>query len=221
MTIQGLFGRYVCDISASYLIKKDYLVQPIIRFVDLGSQTSKEKNYAGEYKDLIVNNELRNNIIVNLTNDFYEQGLSCLILVKQIDHGNYFKNNIPNSEFLQGNDSSKKRNQAIDDIRNGDLKVLIATSLADEGLDIPSLDVLILAGSGKSSTRAYQRIGRVIRKYPNKKGAYVIDFKDGGKYMKRHSAARLRLYKKEELFIIENGKNSSKRKVDKNCKELF
>jgi len=28
-------------------------------------------------------------------------------------------------------------------------------------------------------------------------------------------------YKKEELFIIENGKKSSKRKNDKNCMELF
>jgi superfamily II DNA or RNA helicase len=55
---------------------------------------------------------------------------------------------------------------------------LIASKIFDQGIDIPELDALILAGSGKSSARALQRIGRVIRSYPSKKWANVIEFWD-------------------------------------------
>ena len=40
---------------------------------------------------------------------------------------------------------------------------MIATTLADEGLDIPTLDVALLAGGGASASRVNQRIGRTLR----------------------------------------------------------
>ena len=52
---------------------------------------------------------------------------------------------------------------------------LIASKIFDQGVDIPNLDALVLAGSGKSSGRALQRIGRVIRNAPGKKKAIVVE----------------------------------------------
>jgi len=101
---------------------------------------------------------------------------------------------------LEGSNSSKKRGETIEDLKSGNLHTLIATSLADEGLDIPNLDVLILAGSGKSKTKALQRIGRVIRPYEGKKQAVVIDFMDQSKYCKKHSLLRKKIYNSEEAF---------------------
>jgi superfamily II DNA or RNA helicase len=71
---------------------------------------------------------------------------------------------------------------------------------------------LILAGSGKSQTRALQRIGRVIRAYEDKqtgfvkKDAYVVDFHDNIKYMLNHSRARRRIYETEPEFVIKDFK---------------
>ena len=81
-------------------------------------------------------------------------------------------------------------------------QVLIASKIFDQGVDIPELDALILAGSGKSSARALQRIGRVIRGYPGKKWANVIEFWDNAKYLESHSSARLKIYKSEPAFQI-------------------
>jgi superfamily II DNA or RNA helicase len=83
--------------------------------------------------------------------------------------------------------------------------ILIATTLADEGLDIPSLDALILGGGGKSSTRAYQRVGRVLRPSEGKEKAMILDFIDAAPYLDGHSQARLALYRHEQEFEVEIG----------------
>jgi superfamily II DNA or RNA helicase len=58
------------------------------------------------------------------------------------------------------------------------LNVLICSTIADMGLDLPILEALVLAGGGKSSTRHLQRIGRVVRTNLDKKSALVMDFDD-------------------------------------------
>ena len=63
-----------------------------------------------------------------------------------------------------------------------------------EGLDLPILDCLILAGGGKSSTRAFQRVGRVLRLHKNKKRAIVFDFEDSTPMLNRHAKIRKKLY---------------------------
>jgi len=87
-------------------------------------------------------------------------------------------------------------------MQDGDLDVLVASKIFDQGIDIPQLDALILAGSGKSSARALQRIGRVIRNYPGKEKAIVVDFYDNCKFLREHSKARLKVYKTEPGFQI-------------------
>ena len=77
-----------------------------------------------------------------------------------------------------------------------------AIILFDEGIDCKPLDTIILAGSGKSATRALQRIGRILRPYPGKKDAIAIDFMDHAKYMLAHSKKRRKMYKSEEEFNI-------------------
>jgi superfamily II DNA or RNA helicase len=87
-------------------------------------------------------------------------------------------------------------------MRNGELDVLVASKIFDQGIDIPELNSLVLAGSGKSSARALQRIGRVIRKGKDKKDAIVVDFYDQCKYLREHSKARKNIYMTEPGFKI-------------------
>jgi superfamily II DNA or RNA helicase len=72
--------------------------------------------------------------------------------------------------------------------------ILIGSTIADEGLDVPALKVLILAGSGKSSTRAFQRVGRVLRLFKGRNKAYVYDFMDMIPTFYKHYLYRKALY---------------------------
>jgi superfamily II DNA or RNA helicase len=109
---------------------------------------------------------------------------------------------IPNSVFISGETDKKKRDGILEKMRAGYPGIVIASTIFDEGIDVRPLDALILAGAGKSPTRALQRIGRVIRSNPGKKDAIVIDFFDDVKYLRAHSKKREKLYRSESEFAV-------------------
>lgn len=207
--IEACFGGMIANISASFLIERGYLVRPDIYFIDTPSGSSRYSSYQKIYKAGIVENSKRNKWIADLANRFYEEGKYPLVLVKTIAHGKALKELIPSSEFLHGSVTSKKRKDYIARMKDRDTGVTIATSIFDEGVDVRPLDTLILAGSGKSSTRALQRVGRVLRPYPDaenniKQSATVIDFADSANYLKDHAKQRRKIYKTEPLFNIKD-----------------
>jgi len=59
--------------------------------------------------------------------------------------------------------SQKKQIAALDRFRKGDFKVLIATSVGEEGLDVPSTDMVIFYEAVPSEIRSIQRKGRTGR----------------------------------------------------------
>ena len=209
MLIEAAMGPTVYKVSATYLAERGYLVPPIIRTVRVPCAIPWHKDprdYKRIYKEEIVENEYRNEMVVKMARDFMERGITTLILVSQIRHGRKLAKMITEQyhpvEFVSGNDSSEKRKQAIQEMREGKRVCLVASTIADEGLDIRRLGALILAGGGKSSTRALQRIGRVLRPFEGKKVAYVVDFADEAKYLRVHAEKRKEIYRTEPGFTI-------------------
>lgn len=206
--ISACFGRLVVEYNASYLIKKNFLVRPDIYFIPIKSFSSGLPDYQTIYKKCIVENDLRNNCISKVAKAFEKQGKNILILCQQIEHGEILSNMIPGSVFLHGKHTGKQRIEHLNKMRNREIPITISSSIFDEGIDCKPLDTLILAGGGKSATRALQRIGRVIRPYENadigyvKDSATVIDFEDHSKHLLGHSRARKKIYSTESEFNI-------------------
>ena len=142
-------------------------------------------------------------------NHVAKRGLSVLVLVQQYKQGDYLKTLIPNSEFITGKLSSEKRLQYINALRKGEI-VLIATSLADEGLDVRALDSVFLAGGGKSVTKINQRIGRALRKDHNgikqKDKAIVVIYEHNAKYLDKHAKKIRTILKREPEFVVMDSK---------------
>ena len=206
------------SLNASKLIKIGKLVPCTINFKKVQSNTGWLGNYNDTYEAAIVNNPLRNLMIVNYAVDAYKKGKHVLILVSRVHHGDMLLKQlqqvlpietmdvngetIRNVEFLSGEDTPELRSATFSAVENGFCKILIGTTIADEGLDLPLLDTLILAGAGKSSTKAFQRIGRVLRLHENKITADVYDFIDSYETFNRHAMTRLELYKTEPMWKI-------------------
>ena len=67
----------------------------------------------------------------------------------------------------------------------------------------------IFAGGGKSSTRALQRVGRIIRPDENdplKTVAYIEEIHDHVKWLDHHAKARRRILATEEEFVIKDNR---------------
>lgn len=72
------------------------------------------------------------------------------------------RNAIPSS-YASGASSKHERKVAVRALRKGTVACLTATQIADEGLDVPELDMLINGAEGKSPALALQRAGRTAR----------------------------------------------------------
>ena len=209
LLIDACFGRSIVDISASYLIKRGYLIKPEIFFIRMDNMSDSEySSYPKIYQHCLKENTLRNEYITKIATKMYKQGRVPLILCKHLDHGRLLQAMIPeNSKFVSGSVTGKKRKKHLDLMREGQGGITIATNIFDEGVDVKRLDCIIMAGSGKSSTRALQRIGRILRPFPDiehniKKSVVAVDFMDQVKYLDEHSLKRRRIYEQEEEFVI-------------------
>jgi superfamily II DNA or RNA helicase len=206
LLIESILGRKIVDISASYLIERNYLVKPIIKFKKVPKYHEKlEKNYNTIYKNYIVENEVRNNLVTDNAIHLVNLGYQTLVLYQSINHGKILYDLISKKipcVLLSGKDNTKVRQDAKDALENGKIKCIIASRIFDIGVDLPSLSGLVVAGSGKSSVRALQRIGRVIRKHPDKKLAAIIDFADDAAYLRKHAQERFKIYSIEEKFDV-------------------
>jgi superfamily II DNA or RNA helicase len=208
--IDACFGKCISQISASFLIRKGYLVKPEINFVHIDNMKHcPYKSYPQIYKHGLKENRQRNEWIAKIALRMKDEGRLPLILCTHIDHGKMLSSLIPGSVFLHGSVSKKKRLEHLELMRQKSCGVTIATSIFDEGIDVRPLDTLILSGSGKSSTRALQRIGRILRPWPSrennqKKDAIAVDFVDHIKYLEAHSRKRRKIYQTEEEFVIKD-----------------
>jgi superfamily II DNA or RNA helicase len=104
--------------------------------------------------------------------------------------------------FLTGKESSKRRGRIIDQYKRGEIQILLASTILDEGFDAPATEYLVLAGGGLAEHRQLQRIGRGMRSSEGKKDLTVVDFMDRGRYLGKHSKERLAAYRAEPSFNV-------------------
>lgn len=216
--IEAAFGRKFCEIKASFLIEKGFLVQPTIIFNHFTQALGPAGNFNAHYTRYVVENDVRNRFIAERALDYSKnKGLPTIILVKWAKHANILADLIKDCEVLTSSGKAKKqpkkRKEILDKMRSREVKCIIATTLLDEGVDVPSASVGIFAGGGKSSTRALQRVGRFIRPDPadpDKQGAIIEEFWDHTRWLMHHAKLRRKILQTEPLFRIENNSETLK-----------
>jgi superfamily II DNA or RNA helicase len=206
LAIEAAFGQRIIDINATKLINLGYLVRPTILVHKTTYPVYNQGNYAELYKRYIVENDERNSQVADDALWAYRQGMNTLILVTQIKHGEYLERLIElegvHCDFISGKSGMKKRKQAIQDMRDGKISLLIASTIADVGLDIPRLQCIVEAGAGKSSVTALQRLGRIMRPFKGKDSCLFISYRDRCKYIDSHIDKKLEIWRTEDGFII-------------------
>lgn len=205
LLLESVCGSRIYNMPSSNLIRLGFLVPPkIVLYETPPLEEASSKNYASVYSKYVVHNPVRNGMVVDTARMLINKGRKVLILVRYLNHGRELASMLSDIPlyFVNGEVDGVTREEVKRSFEGGDLKCLIASSVFDIGVDLPSLDALILAGGGKSTVRTLQRIGRVIRACENKADAYVVDFIDNARYLDKHSAARITVYETEPAFMI-------------------
>lgn len=93
---------------------------------------------------------------------------------------------------VSGRMGEQQRQQILDAYRAGDILVLCACDILNEGWDSPETEVLLMARPTLSKVVYVQQLGRGTRKAPGKDCLLVFDFIDNtGRYAQAMSAHRL------------------------------
>jgi superfamily II DNA or RNA helicase len=71
---------------------------------------------------------------------------------------------------------SENRTEALNKLTKGEVKVIFSVDMFNEGLDIPSIDMVMFLRPTQSPTVFLQQLGRGLRKYKDKKYLNVLDF---------------------------------------------
>jgi superfamily II DNA or RNA helicase len=91
----------------------------------------------------------------------------------------YFnKKGTPSTAVYSGaqGEHSSQRDEAINKLKNGELKILFSVDMFNEGLDIPAIDTVLFLRPTQSPTIFLQQLGRGLRKHKNKKYLTILDF---------------------------------------------
>jgi len=141
----------------------------------------------------------RNALICERVETEARAGNLCLVLSGRVGHCHHIAQVLHERGVRAAALTSKvrkaRRPELLEQARSGELQVLVATSLADEGLDLPRLSRVFLAFPSKARGRTIQRIGRLMRPHPDKEGAVLYDFVDRKvPALRRQHLARQKLY---------------------------
>ena len=175
------------------------LLEPEVHQVRYKSDLTNEQGHC--YTRLInkvLKDDRRNSLICELV----KADRSVLVLSDRIEHCHKLAEQIDGAEVFVGSMSKKNRTDLIERARTGALRVICATTVADEGLDIPRLDTVILASPSKNLERITQRIGRILRPHPDKKKPRVYDIVDSFGPFQGYAKKRANLYKKRGWRIV-------------------
>lgn len=77
---------------------------------------------------------------------------------------------------LTGDDSQEERVRRIDQLENGLLDYLLTVDIFNEGVDIPSINQVVMLRQTQSSIIFIQQLGRGLRKHESKDFVTIIDF---------------------------------------------
>jgi superfamily II DNA or RNA helicase len=124
----------------------------------------------------ICQNDARNQYAIDYAIEHLD--MQTLILIPRITLGEEYEAAIPRSLLVHSKIGKKQRKAAMEEFKAGNLRTMIATSLADEGLDLPNVELLIMVSGGRSSQKTIQRASRALRKTDSKNCATILDFSD-------------------------------------------
>lgn len=221
LLLQAWTGPQLYDMPTRELQAKGILAKADLTMIRIGQPDGELENesWRSAQEQLIFENEERSRVICDLAIDRAKQGKKVFLLAgNRIKFAWLLYNQITEDyrgvEIATGQFTASGRNtESLKMFRSGVVNILVSTVVFDEGINVPDMNVVILANCGKSYVKTMQRIGRGLRK---KKGSLeVIDFLDEtNKYLRSHARTRLGYYGEEDIFqsvrvLDESGKEEA------------
>lgn len=179
---RGIFDELICGVTVPQLIESGSLSN----YQYFATERSMSVEGVGKRQgDFNAEEVAKANPVAGLAGDVvksyidYLQGKQAVIFCINVEHSiaiaEHFKAAGIIAHHLDGTTDSLDRLDVMNRFRDRQIQVLTNCALFDEGLDIPSLDGVILARPTQSLSRFLQMVGRALRPCEGKDKAIIID----------------------------------------------
>lgn len=205
--ITHTMGKVIYRINSQELEKLNKIIIPEVSVVP-----TKFNKFIRDWHKLsnaVIRDKDRNEQIIDVL--IKNQNRFNLVLSSRIEHletlANLYHNisGMDNYRVVTSKVKQSDRKDIIELMKQGDLNIIFATQLADEGLDIPVLDTLHLVFPTKSRGRVEQRVGRTQRIVNRKNKPIIYDYVDGNSpILMNQFTQRRNLYKSLGLKVKVN-----------------
>jgi superfamily II DNA or RNA helicase len=182
----SVIGPIRHEIKQDELKAVNVLVVPRVEFIKTGFYYDYDSEDNNDYTRMItalVRDGDRNELIYSVIRQLLDDGRRVIALSQRVEHCESFYRIFQKAKpgiaaLAVGTMKKKERAESIQHITNGDARVLFATSLADEGLDVPCLDALVLMSPSRSERKTIQQAGRIMRSIDGKRQPVICDLVD-------------------------------------------
>ena len=194
----GLIGPIVGELTLNEGIDLGILAKPIMKMLktSVNQQVKNLRKYPEVYEQGIVHNLERNQLIAKTAKIHTDKKETVLIMVTQLIHGDLILAELTkisvSAILVEGLTKSENREKVKNALQNKGIHCVICSTIWKEGINIPSLNCIILACGGKD---ALQALGRGLRKTSEKDVLYYYDiFDPSHRYLVEHFGIRLCWY---------------------------
>lgn len=197
----GYTGDIIYKIDTQELERLGRIVPADVRQVEFEHSVSTKVEFGAIYREMIVTNRRRNSVVAMMA---ILAQKPCIVFVTQKEHLELLlkllKKNYSDPEriaYAWGETGMDERRDTVQLMRDGELDILVASTVFQEGVNIPNLRSVVLAAAGRSVIRTVQQLGRGTRVASGKDSFELWDVLDTGMEMFfRQAQVRGRNYRK-------------------------
>jgi superfamily II DNA or RNA helicase len=182
---ESIAGRIIYRVDFHKAVENGYITPLEAFYVTIPKTKTNAHTWRQVYKTLVVENDVRNNLIARLVRALDHSGVPTLVLVKEIVHGKILSE-LCGSHFANG--ESEDSIILLEAFSKGKIKTLVGTTgIVGEGVNTKPAEFIIITGLGRSKNSIIQQIGRGLRRSNGKDTCKVIIFDDNShKFTKAH-----------------------------------
>lgn len=160
------------DIAEEDIPKRDIIIDKD------NNELNREALISTEVMKLITGDAERNKLVLKKVEEYAVEGNRILVLSDRISHLKVLKDGLTKSiksSILYSKTSDVEAEKIIEEIEKEDMVVFTTYQMFELGIDIPALNILILATPRK---RIKQAVGRIVRQCEGKIEAVIVDIVD-------------------------------------------
>lgn len=179
--LASTFDTLICGPNVPELIALGFLVRPRVWIpptVDTSGLHVRMGEYvSGEAEALMDTPAITGDALSHYRK--HADGLQGLIFCTSVQHAHnvaeQFRNAGVSAVALNGGTDRAVRRMAVQDFRDGRIKLLASCDLFSEGFDIPGAHIGILLRPTASEGLFLQQVGRLLRPFSGKTNAIILD----------------------------------------------